>query len=309
MQESSVQAESLCPHCLRRIPARRIFEQDAVYLEKACPEHGNLEKVLLWNNSPIHYDDWTRCSPTPSCASLECPYNCGLCPDHRQETCTAIVEVTDACNLNCAVCFASAGTASPCEPDGIQIARMLESILEQAGPCPLQISGGEPTLRNDLPEIVALAKSMGFDHVQINTNGVRLAEDEGYGCELVQAGATTIYLQFDGITDSAYRDIRGADLMQHKLKALENCKRCKIGVILVPTLVKHVNDDQIGNIIQFAKQWMPTVKGVHFQPMTYLGRYPESPRNEDRLLLSDVLIAIEEQTHGELKVENLLPSG
>ena len=194
-------------------------------------------------------------------------------------------------------------------PDRTQIARMMEMVRDKAGSCALQISGGEPTLRDDLPQIAALAQSMGFDPVQVNTNGIRLARDEAYGRALVDAGATVMYLQFDGITGSVYEQIRGADLLQLKLEAIRNCREWKVGVILVPTVVKHVNDDQIGSIIRFAKDWIPTVKGVHFQPMTYMGRYPVAPRNEDRMLLSDILAAIEDQTQGELKVENLLPSG
>ena len=83
----------------------------------------------------------------------------------------------------------------------------------------------------------------------------------------------------------------------------------KVGVILVPTLVKTINDNQIGAIIQFAKKWIPTVRGVHFQPMTYLGRYPNSPRNRDRILIPDILAAIEAQTEGELTVDSFIPPG
>jgi 7,8-dihydro-6-hydroxymethylpterin dimethyltransferase len=309
MTESPDQTTSLCPHCLRRIPARRITENGAVYLAKSCPEHGDLKKVLLWNNFPKPYHAWTRCVPPAPAESTECPRNCGLCPDHKQKTCTAIIEITGQCNLSCPVCFAATGTESRPAPDRSQITRMLEMVRDSAGLCPIQISGGEPTVRNDLPEIIALAQSMGFDLIQINTNGIRLAQDEAYGRALVDAGATVMYLQFDGVTDSVYEQIRGVNLLPLKLKAIENCARWKVGVILVPTVVKHVNDDQIGTIIQFAKKWIPTVKGVHFQPMTYLGRYPVAPRNEDRILLSDILAAIEDQTQGELKVENLLPSG
>jgi hypothetical protein len=182
-------------------------------------------------------------------------------------------------------------------------------VLDKAGACPLQLSGGEPTLRDDLPEIVAMAKAMGFDPIQVNTNGIRLARDAAFAEALKNAGCTTIYLQFDGLTGSVYTRIRGADLLSEKTDALETCARLKIGVILVPTIVRHVNDGQIGSIIQLAKRYMPAVKGVHFQPMTYLGRYPESPSNEDRFLLPDVLTAIEEQTGGELRIENFLPSG
>lgn len=309
MTDSPACTSSLCPHCLRRVPARRITENGAVYLDKSCPEHGALKRVLLWRNFPKPYSEWTRCAPSPGPGPDHCPDRCGLCPDHGQKTCTAIIEITGKCNLRCPVCFAAAGTGDTPDPDLQQIARMMEMVRDKAGSCALQISGGEPTLRDDLPQIAALARSMGFDPVQVNTNGIRLARDEAYGRALVDAGVTVVYLQFDGITGSVYEQIRGADLLQLKLEAIRNCRKWKVGVILVPTLVKRVNDDQIGSIIRFAKDWIPTVKGVHFQPMTYLGRYPESPKNEDRLLLSDVLAAIEEQTQGELKVENLLPSG
>jgi hypothetical protein len=185
---------------------------------------------------------------------------------------------------------------------------MLQSIMD-AGTCPIQISGGEPTLRDDLPAIVALARTIGFDHIQVNTNGIRLAQDSDYGNLLKEAGVTDFFLQFDGVTDSVYTRIRSAELLQLKLRAIERCAQLKIGVILVPTLVRNVNEDQIGSIIQLAKDWIPTVKGVHFQPMTYLGRYPGSPRNEDRILIPDILKAIEAQTEGELLVENMVPPG
>ena len=97
--------------------------------------------------------------------------------------------------------------------------------------------------------------------------------------------------------------------MQIKLKALGRCAALRVGVILVPTLVKGVNDSQIGSIIQFAKKQMPTVKGVHYQPLTYVGRYPSAPRNEERMLIPDILMAIEKQTDGELKQENFIPPG
>jgi uncharacterized radical SAM superfamily Fe-S cluster-containing enzyme len=182
-------------------------------------------------------------------------------------------------------------------------------LRDRADRCPIQISGGEPAERDDLPEIVARAKAMGFDPIQINTNGIRLAQDADYARALADAGVSVIYLQFDGLNNAIYRHIRGADLFTLKMQAVERCAELKLGLILVPTLVKNVNDNEIGAIIQFAKKWMPVVKGVHFQPMTYLGRYPTSPLNADRILIPDILSAIEEQTAGELKLENFLPSG
>jgi 7,8-dihydro-6-hydroxymethylpterin dimethyltransferase len=313
MTELLSQTLSLCPHCLRRIPARRIVEEDAVYLEKSCPEHGDLGKVILWKNSPKSYLEWTR-GVGPSAEGLQpttthCPYDCGLCPDHKQKTCTAIIEVTHRCDLHCPVCFAASKAEAEQDPDPTQLAEILDMLKARAGNCPIQISGGEPTLRDDLPEIIGLARARGFDHLQVNTNGLRLARDVAYARALKDAGITVIYLQFDGLTDSIYETIRGAKLLAIKQEAIEQCARLKIGVILVPTIIKNCNDGQIGDIIQFAKKWMPVVKGVHFQPMTFLGRYSGPPANQNRYLLSDVLAAIEDQTKGEIRAENLIPAG
>jgi len=301
---------------LRRIPAQRIFVQDAVYLEKACPEHGNLGRVLLWKNHSKTYLDWNRPSRVAEKQDIGarhradgCPYECGLCQNHQQQTCTAILEVTLHCNLSCSICFSASSGALPREPELSDIEKMLHSLWEMSGPCSLQLSGGEPTLRNDLPQIVSMARKIGFKHLQINTNGLRLAADPNYARALKEAGVSVFFLQFDGVNDRVYQRIRGFDLLDIKIKAIEICDTLKVGVILVPTLVKGINDDQIGSIIEFAKKCVPTVKGVHFQPMAYLGRYPKAPCNDDRMSLSDVLNAIEKQTGGELRVENLVPAG
>ena len=317
MPDSPALTESLCPYCLCRTSARRITENNSVFLVKSCPAHGSLDKVILWKNSPYSYTEWNRqtnkcihSTPYPdSSRTSGCPFDCGICPDHRQGTCTAIIEVTQRCNLHCPVCFASSETTPTINPTREEIDRMLQSLLDRSGPCPVQFSGGEPSLREDLPEIIALSRKMGFDHVQINTNGIRLAQDTDYGRTLKDAGATVVFLQFDGLTEEVQTRIRGTKLLQTKLRAIERCAELKLGVILVPTLLRGVNDNQIGSIIHFAKKWIPVVKGVHFQPMAYLGRYPKGPLNEERLLIPDILNAIEVQTRGELKVENFIPPG
>jgi 7,8-dihydro-6-hydroxymethylpterin dimethyltransferase len=314
MPELPVPTISLCPHCLRRIKAQRVIDGNSVYLVKNCPQHGDLDRVLLWNNNPVHYREWSRSeiqssAAAPDLSSGNCPYSCGICQNHSQKTCSAIIEVTSRCNLACSVCFAASGKDDLPDPNLDLLSDMLQHLFEQCGPCPIQLSGGEPTLRDDLDRIVSTARRLGFDHIQINTNGIRLAQDADYAQRLKDAGASVVFLQFDGVTDDVYQSIRGVRLLDTKLKAIARCAELKLGVILVPTLIRNVNDNQIGAIIRFAKQWMPVVKGVHFQPMTYLGRYPADPCNEDRILIPDVLAAIEYQTEGELKVANFLPPG
>lgn len=307
------ETESLCPICLKRIPARKVEDSGKVYLEKTCPEHGE-SKVLIWRQDVRHYLDWTMGSekgsgPLHSFTTVDkgCPYDCGLCPEHWTRACTMVLEITLRCNLRCPVCFASADENRKYEPDIEVIRGMYEAAMEGVGACTIQLSGGEPTVRDDLPQIIALGREVGFSHILINTNGVRIARDPDYLRRIKDAGASAIYLQFDGVTDDVYRYTRGRNLFNIKRQALANCAVEKIGVILVPTIVPSVNDRQLGDIIQFAKSWIPTVKGVHFQPISYLGRYPHPPGDEDRITIPDVIHALECQTDGELKWQDFLP--
>lgn len=307
------ETQSLCPACLSRISARKIIADGDVYLEKSCPEHGYY-KTLIWRGAES-YQQWGKYgeelgSPRKRHTDTDqgCPYDCGLCPEHKAETCVAIMEVTHGCNLNCPICFASANEIPLYVPNLDIIKGMYETVLDSAGvECPVQLSGGEPTIRDDLPQIIAMGQEMGFAHIQVNTNGIRIAEDIDYLLSLKEAGASAIYLQFDGTTDDVYRHTRDRELFITKLKAIENCADVKIGVILVPTLIPGVNVHQIGEIVKFAKSWIPFVKGIHFQPISYFGRYPFPPKDEDRVTIPDVLFALEEQTDTEIKAANFAP--
>jgi uncharacterized radical SAM superfamily Fe-S cluster-containing enzyme len=305
--------ESLCPVCLSKIPASRVADNGNVYLEKSCSEHGTF-KTLIWRGDAKHYLDWSKGSergagPLRSFTNVDkgCPFDCGLCQEHWTRACTMVMELTMRCNLGCPVCFASANTDLKYEPDINTIRGMYEAAMEGVGACTIQLSGGEPTLRNDLPQIVSLGREIGFNHILINTNGIRIAEEPDYLKQLKESGASAIYLQFDGVTDDVYLHTRGQRLFDIKKRVMENCKKEGIGVILVPTIVPGVNEDQLGDIVQFAKHWIPTVKGVHLQPISYFGRYPHTPKDEDRITIPDVINYLESQTDGELKAEDFLP--
>ena len=297
--------ESVCPVCLRRIAARKTARDGDVYLEKTCPEHGDF-RTVLWRGLPA-YEDWggarNGASPQPVCAARAdrgCPFDCGLCPEHRRPTCCVVMEVTARCNLACQHCFADAGRAQA-DPPVDAILDWSRALLASGGPFNLQLSGGEPTLRDDLPEIVALVRSLGFGFVQVNTNGLRLAEEPAYARALKDAGLGCVFLQFDGLTDDVYRRIRGRALLSVKLAAIRNCSDAELGVVLVPTLVPGVNTSQIGEIIRFGFAGIPAIRAVHFQPISYFGRFPRQPADEDRITIPEVLRAIEGQTSGTIR--------
>lgn len=195
------------------------------------------------------------------------------------------------------------------DPSVEQIKDWFKYLVEisEERPFNIQISGGEPTVRDDLPEIIKMGKQMGIPYIQLNTNGLRLAEDITYVKRLKDAGLSVVFLQFDGTTEPIYQKIRGKDLLGKKMKAIENCAKHQLGTVLVPTLVSGVNTDNIGAIIKLAVDNLPTVRGVHFQPVSYFGKYPEIPNNSDRITLPEVMRYIENQTDGKIKAKDLKP--
>ncbi|NQS76342.1 MAG: radical SAM protein [Peptococcaceae bacterium] len=299
------QTYSVCPVCLDRIPAEHATYGDGrIYLEKTCPVHGGFS-AIIWHglrDAAAWRGDLPMIGPGEN---ENCPHACGLCPDHRQGTCCVLLEVTRRCNLRCSFCFAEGGSG-----EDIPLATVRENLYELAvpGKTLVQLSGGEPTVRDDLPQIVAAAKEAGCRYVQLNTNGVRLGEDLGYVQQLAEAGLSFVFMQFDGTNDEIYRALRGRDLLEIKQKAIENCGRYNLGVTLVPTIVPQINTQDIGNILRFAVSQAPAVRGVHYQPVSYFGRIPSPPSDSQRFTLDELLDAIEKQAGTLVPRDTLRPS-
>jgi uncharacterized radical SAM superfamily Fe-S cluster-containing enzyme len=298
--------QSLCPVCLARITAERLAEGDDVYLEKRCPDHG-MFKTIIWRGPPS-FQSWAvpgRTSPLIG-AGDGCPFECGLCAHHRQQTCCVLLEVTQRCNLQCPVCFAAAGEGLR-DPDLRHVDEWYRKLLDAGGPFNIQLSGGEPTVRDDLPEIIALGRSLGFQFFQLNTNGVRLARDPAYVRRLKDAGLGCVFLQFDGTSDAIHRRLRGAALAETKAAAIARCAEQRLGVMLVPTVVRGVNTGELGAIVAYALERTPVVRGVHFQPVSFFGRYPSPPADLDRVTIPEVLQLLEQQTGGAIRASHFRP--
>lgn len=309
------ETNTLCPVCMKTIKAEKIAEDDVVYIVKTCPEHGSW-KVKIWNGVE-HYKylyEFAAVPKTPEKFAVpqikDCPHDCGLCNQHMQHSCLNVVEVTNHCNLNCPICFATAnGCGYDYHPDMETIRGMFKTVVDYVkSPRCIQLSGGEPTVRDDLPEIVRMAKEMGIEHVEVNTNAVRIAKDIEYLRALKEAGVDDFYMQFDGTKDDIYLQTRGKSLFELKEQAIANCAEVGIGITLVVTVSPNINLDHVGEIIKYAATKVPTVKGVHFQPISYFGRYPVDPENDDRVTIPELAQAIEKQTKGMLKADNFIPT-
>ena len=254
----------------------------------------------------MDFDRWIRgAEPLADGAGRHCPEDCGLCPEHETGSCCVLLEVTSECNLHCRFCFAD-GEKAVSKPDTDTLkAAIAEIAVRCCGPL-LQLSGGEPTLRGDLPELIRFAKKTGCRYVQLNTNGIRLAADRKFVQELADAGLDVVFLQFDGTDDAIYQQLRGKPLLETKLRAIRNCGDAGIGVTLVPTVVKGINDQNLGSLIRLAAELVPNVRGIHFQPVSYFGRIPNQPSQDDRYTLDQLMADIHVQAG--IPLESFLPS-
>jgi 7,8-dihydro-6-hydroxymethylpterin dimethyltransferase len=306
-------ALTICSVCFRKLEGKIVFQDDKVFLLKRCPEHG-AERVLVADD----VDYYRRCREvfikqpempvvynTP--VKWGCPYDCGLCTDHEQHSCLSLVEVTDSCNLRCPVCYAGSGPERLEHRSLELIEKMFDAVVRNEGhPDVVQISGGEPTLHPGFFEIIEMAKARPIRHLMINTNGVRIAQEEEFVRRLADAMPDIeIYLQFDSFERAALLELRGADLRGVRERALERLNKYNISTTLVATLKKGLNDGEIGRTIEYALT-QPCVRGVTLQPIQDAGRLENFDPGTDRLTLTEVRRKILEQTN-VFRAEDVIP--
>ncbi len=294
---------SLCSKCLRRVDTKIIFEDEKVFMMKNCPSHGR-EKVLIATDVDYYRNirNYAKRSEIPRRFNTEthfgCPYDCGLCPDHEQHSCLTVVEVTDRCNLTCPTCYAMSSPHYGRHRTLEEIEKMLDTIVKNEGePDVVQISGGEPTVHPQFFEILDIAKTKPIRHLMLNTNGIRIAKD----VKFVEKLATympdfEIYLQFDSFKPEVLKILRGEDLTDVRMRAIENLNKFNLSTTLVVTLQKDLNTDEIGEIIQYALK-QPCIRGVTFQPVQVAGRTEGFNPETDRYTLTEVRQAIIDQSN------------
>lgn len=303
---------SICGICMRKVEAKIIQQDGRVVMRKWCPEH-KFQNVLI-STDPAFYR-LQRSFIKPGQMPLQfntpirygCPYDCGLCPDHEQHSCLALVEITDHCNLECPVCYADSGPSRPTHRSLEEISRMLDAVVRNEGqPDIVQISGGEPTIHPEFFAVLDAARQRPIKHLMVNTNGLRIAGDADFARRLRDyAPGFEIYLQFDSLDPRTLNILRGANLHKSRLKALETLNNLDISTTLVVTVARGVNDDQIGSMIDFALK-QPCVRGVTFQPVQFAGRTRLENPDHSRLTVSEVRSAIAEQS-GTFSLSDIIP--
>ncbi|GAC1644697.1 MAG: hypothetical protein NVS4B9_36790 [Ktedonobacteraceae bacterium] len=300
---------SICPECRRIIDAHILLRDNKVYMRKRCPEHGVFEG-LVYGDAQAYTSAarFNKPGTIPLAYSTDiqhgCPHDCGLCPDHQQHACLGIIEVNSACNMNCPLCFANAGSGFNLTLEEVE--GILDHLVETEGnPEVVQFSGGEPSIHPQIIEMMKAARQRKIRYVMLNTNGKRIADDDAFLAQLNEV-RPSIYFQFDGFESETYGVLRGEpDILPQKLRALDRLASIGLGVILVPAIDRFVNLHEVGEIVKFAIKH-PAVRGINFQPAFNSGRHGEHDPMQ-RLTIPDILKAVEAQTEGIFSVSDFVP--
>jgi uncharacterized radical SAM superfamily Fe-S cluster-containing enzyme len=330
LKETLKRTTSRCPVC-HGAAAGEVWKTTTspskVFLTRTCAEHGTHDACIssdarfywLAQGDPSNAcGAGCACSADPAGISGTLGRNANAIADAKGNavevlsTCLALIEIVDSCNLACPTCFAD----SPVGAAGAKLKfHSLESlqarirgVVERKGNIELlQLSGGEPTLHPQFFELVDwIHAEPGIDYCLVNTNGVRIAKEDGFlealG-ERARRGHFQLYLQFDGPQEEGQRALRGVDLREMKRLAMERCEAQKIPFTLAMTVIPE-NLLHLWETIETGLGY-EACRGVSFQPMFGSGRTPGI--SEVRLNTADIILGAVEQAAGKLRFEDFTP--
>jgi tetraether lipid synthase len=300
---------SICPECRRVVDAHILLRENRIFMRKRCPEHGVFEALVFGDaQAYISSSKFNKPGTIPlhftTAVERGCPYDCGLCPDHQQHACLGIIEVNSACNMDCPLCFADAGAGFNLTLE--QVEGILDHFVATEGhPEVVQFSGGEPSIHPQIIPMMKAAKARDIQYVMLNTNGKRIAHDDEFLAQLAEI-RPAIYFQFDGFEQGTYRFLRDEpDILPEKLRALDRLAQIKCPVILVPTVERGVNEQEVGRIVKFGLDH-PAVFGINFQVAFHSGRHIAHDPLQ-RITIPDVVKLIEAQTYGIFTTQDFVP--
>jgi len=302
--------QSLCPECLKILPATIFEENNKVWIKKDCPKHGEFLD-LYWGDYKMYskalkFSHEGKGIENPNIGAKDsCPKNCGLCKMHSSHTALGNIVITNRCDLQCFYCFFYAKVMGYVyEPSLEQIRNMLRMMREEkpVKTNAVQLTGGEPCIREDVFDIIRIAKEEGYDHVQLNTNGIRFSKSLEFAKKIREAGVSTLYLSFDGTTPET-----NPKNHWEIPKILENLKKSELKAVLVPTVINTVNDHDVGNILKFGIRNIDAVSGINYQPVSLVGRITKADVKKLRITIPDVIKKIEEQTNGMVSRDDWYP--
>lgn len=302
---------AVCEECMELIPTKVIEDNGVIYFYKECKKHG-IQKTKV--STDVEYfmqclnpqNQKFICPDNVIESNDNCPKDCGLCSHHEQKTCMAMVELTDDCNIKCATCIAGSCPGGQMYISLEDMNKIIDTLyLEKDTIDLLMLSGGEPTIHPQIFEIIDLCKKRGVRHLMLISNGVRIAKDENFVIELAKRKQNLeIYLQFDSLRPESLLDIRGLDLSEVRRNAVEMLEKYKINSTLVCIVKKGTNDNELKEIISFARNYS-YVRGITLQPLKDIGRGNAFNKDFNYITLTEVRDLVSQT--GFMDKKNMIP--
>ncbi|HKF04355.1 MAG TPA: radical SAM protein [Candidatus Sulfotelmatobacter sp.] len=284
------------------IEAEILEEAGRILMRKACQKHGPFEDVL--SNHPVFFRRMENLGfgQDFNCAGDEGVHNHGVNSIRTGRGTYLIVDLTNRCNMFCSPCYMDANAAGYVHELEMQDVTGLFERAKSFKPqreINVLFSGGEATLSPIFLDAIQHAKSVGFHRLHVATNGIRFAQEPDFAVRARAAGLHGVYLQFDGVSGekNAHRGI--GNYMQLKLRALDNIAAAGMKTTLQVTVVNGLNNDGIGDIVQFVADHVEKIHGVILQPVMFCGRDEDiSPdeRYAKRYPISQIAYDLQAQT-------------
>lgn len=281
----------VCPKCLTLLPSKIIEEGNKVYLMRSCKEHGDI-KTLIWGNA-AQYMKFKKMDNE----------------DFIDKKNLFFLEITRRCPLECPTCFNKSSMDTPIKDMSLtEISNIFKKYVNdvEKEPFGIMLCGGEPTIRDDLPDIIQLAKKAGIQQVFLNTNGIRIAEDIAFLKKACDAGLNTIYLQFNDLNKNKQLPThRTINNFQDKI--ISNLRSMSLdGTFLVPTVVNGVNDNIIYDIVNFGIERRDIINGISFHCAMHTGEW-NNKYSPDRITPYEVMKKIENDSDGNITISDFFP--
>ena len=316
--------DSLCPQCVPEIREQilngelpvealkderigeikaEIIERDGkVWMVKECPKHGTFEDVL--STDPDMFRHLENMFPGRDQRS-HCDEDLH---DHGTSTVkygrgtVLTIDLTNRCNMMCDPCFMDANQVGFVhELSWSDIKQILDNAIsiKPRRQMSVQFSGGEPTTSPFFLDAIRYSRKVGYLSVQAATNGIVFGQDPEFATQAAEAGLRYAYLQFDGVGNAANSHRHVGNLFDVKLQAIENLHAAGVEIVPVTTLINGINNEQVGKIIEFAKDNPRKIVFLAFQPVSFTGRdeeITEERRHAQRYTLADLAHDVKNQT-------------
>ncbi|NTU41484.1 MAG: radical SAM protein [Nitrospirales bacterium] len=300
---------TMCPECEELVPGQVVGRGGRIYLERTCSDHGFSAALICtdtaWFESLPDFDvEPIRPKNAGKAVSGGCPRDCGLCVAHRQIAGTAAIEISNECNAACPVCLADNRSTFRISLDELK-ASVDTLFRSQERLETFTISGGEPTIHPELFSMLDYLQGRNIDRIVVNSNGIRIAEDDAFLERLSHYPRVCICLHFDGSRSHLIRGI-GNDTQERALRRL--CDR-GIGVVPLVLAVQDINDAELGHLVERLLTESESIKSLILSMMTYSGSRGSRFQGDmlNRMTITGALEAIEKESGGKIRKSHFIP--